>query len=840
MIVSYERLSRWFQSGALPSPERVAEILTMRGLEVEAMEVQAAKLAGVVVAKILDKGKHPNSDRLSLCKVDDGTHVRNVVCGAQNHKTGDHVALATVGTTLPNGLTIKLSKIRDIESEGMLCSEQELGLSKESEGIMILSSGFAPGTAISRVLQKTDTLFTLKLYANQSYALSYLGVARELSSHLGCKLKDISDVLNEIVHDFSVQPHLTIAPKCAADVDFPGFLTVWDEMHAPAFYGAVLKGVKVGPSPEWLIRDLERTGSRSINNIVDLTNWILQELGQPTHAYDLATLNRGIGVALDSTGKKLVLLDDSSVTLTSPTLVIVDGESNPIGLAGVMGGDRTKVTENTTDVFLEVASFSPRAVRATKKAHKKNSDAAVCFERGVDGSQIVRVLEVLSSLINKLSGSRTVSCVGRTHGTEVTVPWRKEIVFKSEWLSTFLGLKLTSDIVTKLLVSLGCKVALKDETFYVTPPGFRPDLNLREDIAEEVARTLGYDQIPSTLPVLQSPPQKGLRDSGGQDIYEQFKFKNICAGAGYSEAIHFGFSDPKLLLRFGIEGQVKVVNPLSEEHSVMSPSLVPQLVQSAAQYLQKSFGSEFPTVKLFELRPVFKVGGDAREVKATTNYDTTVSEELKIGFVWAGSLAQSGLKAAVVPQVDFFEMKASLEQIFKRAGTKGVRFVGSRETPSFYHPYQVADVMAGGAKLGCFGTLHPDLVEFFKIRVPVVVGEFDWRVLRSLSQLGVPPKLYKPWTEQPGISRDYTFLLPKDLGVERALATIASAVRPLGVNHQVWDVYEGSGVPEGMNSTTFRVFYQANDRSLSEVEIEPLSQKLIDTMRSKLKVELKV
>lgn len=853
MKVSYQRLSRWFTPGALPNPQKLAEILTLRGLEVEEIHDEALPLKGVVIAKILEKGQHPNSDRLSLCKVDDGTQIRMVVCGAQNHKTGDTVVLATEGTHLPNGLTIKKTTIRGVDSVGMLCSESELGLAKESEGILILPSETTIGQSFTQYAGLEDVIFTLKLYANQGYALSYRGIAREVASALSIPLKTFDEVFSiALGHSFSAKNVLVELKKRQGNPVFGGpvkFLSSVDS-GCPLFYSSFIDQVKAVDTPEWMKRDLERQGARSLHVIVDLTNWLMQELGQPTHAYDSERISSGLGVALAKTGQKVKLLDDTNVEMSGDELVIVNGDANEIlGLAGVMGGDASKVIESTHCVALEAAWFAPEAVRKTKRIHKKSSDAATRFERGVDPKSAQLAICALTFGIEKITGGKIQSFFeyhdikqALFKNTAEDSSYRATIQLDLAWLARFLGLSLESNVVEKLLVSLGCNIESRTDTgLVVLIPSYRFDLNLREDLAEEIARTYGFDKIPETIPPLLSQPNTGIRDHDGQEFFVQTKFKELSASAGFSEAIHFGFHDPRFLQRFGFTDGVRLLNPLSEEFAWMVPSLIPGLVDSARKSLQSNFEDEFPSIRLMELRPVFSLKSGHTGVAATAQDETSVAEVNKAAFLWAGSLGESGLKSHLSQGIDFYAFKGSLEGVFAKVGVRGLRVLAPMQAvPSFFHPYQVAEVKIGQKTIGFLGALHPEILEELKLRVPVFVGEFDWSSIRESAQLGVPPKSYKYFSVEPGMTRDYTFLVPDALMNDKIQSTISSAGKPLASSVRLWDVYRGPGVAEGLSALTYRVYYQQKDRSLTEEEVEVQSRKVLEAVKSKLNLEIKI
>jgi len=610
--ISYNWIKELVDLSSVPDPQALADLLTERGLEVEEIARQDQGLEWVISAEILEKGKHPDSDRLSLCKIKTGKkiagadEVLEVVCGATNHKTGDKIVLAQVGANLPNGMKIGKGKIRGVESFGMLCSESELGLAKESQGIIILPAHTQVGKPIAEVLGKNDTIFTLKLYANQGHFLSHYGVARELAAALSLRpgldqvLKSLKKPSSTVKLDWKNSP-IAVELK-AGDL-------------APQFLGVLIEGVKVGPSPASVVTRLQACGLRSINNVVDATNILLMELGHPVHAYDADKISgKKIGVRLSGKDEKLPLLDGTTLTLDGSELVIFDG-AQAIGLAGVMGGGNSEVTEKTTRVFLECAQFDPVTVRKAKARHQKQTDAAHRFERGVDPQGLGNVISRLATLVIELAGGKTAGSVK----AQIKAPAEPvAIEFPYNYVSDFLGLETSASEIEKIFTSLECKfekVASKDVSskdgghWKVTPPSYRLDLKIRQDLAEEVARSVGYDKIPNQIPPLSSAPTpKAFSPAGGESVVMD-RAKDVLVKQGLCETINYAFTSQAWLNTFGMKAQAKVINPLSEEHEFLVPSLLPGLVQNAVNNFRHHFGSEKLSVRLFEVRPTFSFEG---------------------------------------------------------------------------------------------------------------------------------------------------------------------------------------------------------------------------------------
>jgi phenylalanyl-tRNA synthetase beta chain len=840
MKVSYQWLKELVEFDL--SPQALADLLTARGLEVEELQSLSKGFEKVVSGHILDKGKHPDSDRLSFCKVDVGAAAGGtleIVCGATNHTTGDKVAVALVGAELPNGMKIGKGKIRGVESHGMLCSEAELGLSKESAGIIILPPATPIGKPMAEVLERDDAVLTLKVYANQGHYLSHVGVAREIAAALGKKLK---------------KPEALAGGKPVA-LDWKGSpvsiaLEAGDK--APQFFGCEIEGVKIGPSPKWLVRKLEAVGSRSINNVVDATNLLMLELGQPVHAYDATKIvGAKIGVRLAKAGEKLPLLDASEVTLEGAELVIFDGAGKAIGMAGVMGGGNSEVSETTTKVFLECAEFDPVLVRKAKTKHVKLTDAATRFERGVDPMGLPHAIQRLAALVIEVAGGKIV---GSAKAQTAAPKPRPTIEMPTDYVRKFIGIDVKDADVEKHLRALECTVESKSGTFRVTPPSYRLDLNLREDLSEEVARSVGYDQIPSTVPPLTNHPIARAFDAQGAEQILLERAKDAFVRAGLCEALNYGFTSAKRLADFGLKAALRVQNPLSEEHECMVPSLIPGLVGNALENYRHHFGSESPTVRLFEIRPTFarqsaKPDGNPAEQpeypSAPNEFETGVVENWKIAFALSGPRYASALRAEV-GEVDFFDGKAVLEAFLDQMGAKGIRMIPLHQSRNAAHPTakllhtgQAIEILAGNQTLGHFGLLHPGIGRKLKIKESLYVAELDWAVLLKMCRAASQARTFKGWPEFPPIERDFAILADEKTTADQVLAVLQKAGKPLVKSAKIFDVYRGAQVAAGKVSIAARVILQDDTRSLTEAEAEGASNAIIAALKKDLGAELR-
>jgi phenylalanyl-tRNA synthetase beta chain len=828
MRISWKWLSEFVDLSGVKGPEQLAEVLTRRGLEVEEVRPLAKGFEKVVTVKILERAKHPDSDRLSLCKVSLGEgDPQEIVCGAQNMKAGDIVALAQIGALLPNGMKIERSKIRGVVSNGMLCSEQELGLKAESEGILILPESTRLGQPLAEVMGMDDTILVFKLTANRGDCLGHFSLAREVAAALAVQAKLPKSV--QVTYPTGQSPIQILLD--AGDL-------------APQFFGVCLDGVKIGPSPDWVKRKLEAVGSRSINNVVDATNLAMLELGYPMHAYDRDKLaGGGLGVRLARPGEELPLLDGATVTLAGSELVIFDGAAEggrAVGLAGVMGGGNSEVSDTTTRLFLECAEFHAVTVRKSANRHARRTEAAIRFEKGIDPTGLQNALGRLVALIQELAGGQVIAA------TEAHQParapgqmQRKPILVASGYFNGFLGTSFSADEMKQALVGLGCSVQTNDSGWNVVPPSFRLDLNQPEDLAEEVARSLGYDRIPATIPPLTGMPTLRSQDAGMARWALAERAKDAWVQNGFSETVNFAFTQPAWLVQLGLKSEAKLLNPLSEELSVLVPSLLPGLIRNALDSWNHHFGAEKLPIRLFELRPTFHTQGP---VEARGEMETSLIERWKLAVALSGPRQAQALRGEL-GEVDFFDLKAAFESTFDALGARGVRFLPLSQSRSggnpLLHPGQSVEVLAGNQVAGSFGLLHPKLARILKVRAPLYLGELDWEVLQKLCRPVSEGRPFKAISQFPGIERDFALVVKSDIPAEKVTQIALKAGRPLAKSAQVFDIYRGSQVAEGMTSVAVRVTFLEEGRSPQEAEAENSAKAILDAWKKELGAELR-
>ena len=781
------------------SPEQLADLLTMLGLEVEAMDRQGGGMDDVVVAVVEEKRQHPNADKLSLCRVNNGSEVFDVVCGAQNFKQGDTVALAQIGATLPGDFKIKRSKIRGEESCGMLCSEKELGLVDESAGIMVLSPGLKPGIPVFEALGLKDTLLEIGLTPNRADCLSVAGIAREIAAKLGTSVR---------------YPDTTINEGCSAAADTIS-VTIQDADLCPRYAARYITGCRIAPSPEWLVKRLNAVGMRSINNVVDVTNLVMMELGHPLHAFDCDRLEgRRVVVRRASEGELFVSLDDQQRILTANDLVICDA-ARPVALAGVMGGQNSEIADSTSNILLESAWFRPAAIRRTSKRLGLHTESSHRFERGADIGMVPMALDRAASLIAVLSGGTVAQGTVDEYPGKVE---RKAIPLRAERAAVLLGIALDPSETVDILKRLECSVSENsDGSFSVVPPSYRIDIEREIDLIEEIARLKGFDAIPATMPLA-----RVMSDRPSQHQRMERLVRDLLVAHGMNEIINFSFTSPdsaeKLLLPEEDirRTAIKLANPLVFEQSVMKTTLLPGVLETIARNI--SFRSM--DLKLFELR---------RRYLPTTG--EMPHEPLCIAGALTGTRTD-GSWSASREMVDFYDVKGIIENLLEQLHIRGVNWVADIPEP-YYHPGKSCSIMVGREQIGSFGEIHPTVQENFCIEKPVYGFELDFDKLVILSRLKItitPPSRF------PDSTRDIALLAPEELPVDSVLRCVQS-VKAQEIEHvETFDLYRGAGIPDGFKSIAIRIRYRSYDRTLTDDEISVIHAKVLSALLKKLNV----
>lgn len=800
---------QWIQdfvdiSDQMSKPQDLADVLTRAGLEVEEIIDRRRDFDQVVVGLILERDKHPGADRLTVCKVTTGEGVvHQIVCGATNHKAGDRVVVALPGAVLPGNFAIKRSAIRGVESGGMLCSTTELGLSKESDGILILPTDAPVGKPFAEFMGLMDVIFELKVTPNRADCLSHFGLAREIACLLGRELKT---------------PVPAFAETGESGTSVIGLAVESGEL-CPRYCGRVIKGVKVGESPAWLRARLESVGLNSVNNVVDVTNYVMMELGQPLHAFDANRIaGHKILVAKAGAGEAFTTLDGTDITLKGGELAIRDAE-RIVALAGVVGGKNSGVTNETSDLFLESANFLPSSVRKTSRAHGIETDSAYRFSRGVDPQGARRAQDRAVELILKVAGGAVLADPYDTNPNPVQ---RKPIEIRLDQVSERLGYVADDEKFRDFMKRLGCVVeVLADKTYRVLPPTFRFDLELDMDLVEEYARLHGYDQIPEAMPALATVP------AAHEERWRLLRRVNATMrGQGYLQAFNYGFTSSKRERAFfgGMRGlpaagltltekSIALRNPLNADLDVMRSSLSEGLYQNCVTNVK--YGNEEGA--LYEIGSTFhplEAGG--------------VRENQRLALISWGRPRSFFTKEAKHPVV--FDLKAAVETLLETLRIFSYAWISPQdkgEVPGFAHRGQYAQLLVEGKKVGFIATVHPLLLDEEKIRVPVALAELDLDVVLK----GQPrPYRAEALSKFPAVERDFSFLMAKSLKVGDVIKEIRKGVGPLLVDVDVFDVFEGDKVEAGKKSVSFRLVYQDKNATLQEAQINELQNKVLDAV----------
>ncbi len=788
------------------SADDLSHRLTMAGLEVDAMERLGEGLDSVIVARLADVQQHPDADRLTVCKVETGSVTQQVVCGAKNHKTGDLVALAQVGTVLPGNFKIKKSKIRGQESCGMLCSVSELGLADESDGIMILSSELTIGQPVFKELGLKDIMYEIGLTPNRADCLSVVGVAREVSAMVDATLQLPESVIIESDSPASEKTSVVIE-----DADL-----------CPRYAARLIENVKIGPSPEWLSRRLEAVGMRSINNVVDITNFVMMELGQPLHAFDFNLLREHrIVVRRAQDGDQFTTLDGQVRTLMGSDLVICDGVG-PVALAGVMGGGNSEVNDDTTAILLESAYFNPTTIRRTSKRLGLHTESSHRFERGTDVDMVPFALDRAAALIAELAEGAIANGVIDIYPEELI---RKVVIITASRTGQVLGLDIDADDIRSKLNSIGLKSELlvdrRDGAVSVEIPNFRPDLEREIDLIEEVARLIGYDHIPVTMPVStltcqQLPAHLSLERQVRDQMVQM----------GYSEIINYSFFNADCLDKIRLSGDdlrrqnVQILNPLTEEQGSMRTTLVPSLLETSSR--NRAYRTEDQAI--FELRPVFQ----------PENGSELPCESLRLTALLCGRRDPQGW-AQSTQNADFFDMKGVVEQLLAHLRISNVKWQTEHDEV-FYHPGKSCALYQGKRLLGTLGELHPEVLHNFDLGQSAILCDLDVEALVELSNDTVQ---FQPLSRFPDVQRDSAFLVDSDISAQQALDVLGQVKIKDLESIELFDVYAGEGVPAGKKSLAIRACYRAMDRTLTDELIQNLHGKLIKAMERELGAELR-
>ena len=803
MLVSIEWLNEFVDLKDL-TPEEIAESLTMSGLEVEEIEKTGAKFTNIVTAKILGIENHPDSDHLHLVKIDNGKEIRTVVCGAQNIKEGQIIPYASVGSKVLNRKTgeqfeLTPAKIRGVVSEGMLCSQDELGLDgmQEEDGILILNRHFDNielGTPLEKLLNiNEDVILNVAPTANRGDEMSVAGVARELAAIYNREYRFVPAMTEQNVPNDKFEVEIKDKETCS-------------------YYSAgVLEDLKIKPSPEWLKRRLEACGIRSINNVVDITNYVLLEYGQPLHSFDRDKLNGYLCVRRANEGETLVTLDETERKLTRDTVLIATKES-PVCVGGVFGGLNSGIDENTKNIVLEAAYFTPSCNRKSARSIGYRSEASARFERGVDIDKVKPALFRAIQLLTELADAKLTDVTEA--GSNVFEP--VEITLRFERINKVMGTEIPKEKAVEILEHLGFTLLEQNENEakFSVPGARRNDVTREIDLIEEVARIYGYDKVEATL------PKKTLACSVSKETKMINSVSELFLGHGFNESMTSSLIGEPLLNKFSLkyepEKAVKVKNAQSEDHTMLRQTLIANMLES----FKTNYDNGNKNIRLFEIgRTYFKL-------EKATNVESGVAERMTLSGIMSGD-AEKGIWKHDV-KTDFYTLKGVLEDLFAMLGmSERIKYTPCEDL-AYLHPGRSAKLSLlakGNPQVGVFGEVHPILTEKLKSTQKIYIFELDLTSL--LNEVSYATTKYKKIPQFPEIQRDIAFAINDDISFEKISAVIKkSADKNLFNNVELFDIYKGEHIQEGFKSLACRIKLQNKETTLTDEVIEAEIQKI--------------
>ena len=777
MKISYNWLKEFVDINI--SPEDLAEKLTMHSFEVENIIYQGESLDGVVVGEVLEVEKHPDADRLSVVKVrinDD--EISEIVCGAPNVSVGQKVAVALVGTELTGGFKIEKRKVRGIESCGMVCAEDELGMGDEHKGIMVLDKDLKIGMPIKEALGLDDVIFEIDILPNRAHdCLCHIGVAREVAAILEKSIK---------------YPVLSIKQELKED-----FLNIKiDNKNLCRRYSAVVvRGVKIKESPVWLKSKLESCGVRSINNVVDITNFVMLSYGQPMHAFDADKLNGKIIVRSAKKGEEILALDDETYKLTESDLVIAD-ENKPIAIAGVMGGMETAVDERTKNIIFEAANFYCTNIRKTAQRLKLSSESSYRFEREIDPEMTVSAMVKAIGMAENLAGGKIEENIADIYSNPVP---KKEIEFEFKRIKSLLGVEVDEKEVIRILKALDFEVVIKNKIIKVKVPTYRIDIERANDIIEEIGRIYGYKNI------LEIAPKVEMRSVTSDKILSLEKdLRIISEGLGFCETYNYSFVSEKDINNLGlkIEDHLELQNPLSEEHKFMRMSVLPYLLKNVEKNLK--YKDDFA---LFELGRVYLKGDDK------------LPDEKRI---FAGVMVQKNTKDTL-----FYELKGRVEILLSKLGVNELSFQEIKSAEPFWHKGRSAEIICQNKTIGRVGEIHPNVSDAFGIETRVSYFEiYEEELLEFYSK----EKNFQKINKFPSVELDLSVVFNEDVRWSDVKKVVFATGGKLVKSVKPFDIYRGENLGENKKSIAFRISYQAEDRTLKDEEVGDIQNKVVERL----------
>ena len=785
---------KWLRTLVNPQASRdeLVARLSMTGLEVDSVSAAAGQFSGVVVGEILSAEQHPDADKLRVCRVSNGSEEFQVVCGAPNARAGIKVPFAMVGAELPGDFKIKKAKLRGVESFGMLCAEAELHISEANDGLMELPLDAPAGQCLREYLNLDDAIIEVDLTPNRGDCLSMTGLAREVGANYGAPVTPVAITPVAPQHD-DVRPVELLAPHAC-----------------PRYVGRVIRQVDLSkPTPLWMVERLRRADIRSIDAAVDVTNYVMIELGQPMHAFDLKQVHGGIRVRMAEEGEKLVLLDGQEITLRSDTLVIADHE-RALAIAGVMGGEHSGVAEGTVDLFLESAFFDPIAIAGKARSYGLHTDSSHRFERGVDWQLQRAAIERATELLLAIVGGEAGPLIEAVE--EANLPKPVSILLRPQRISQMLGLQMETAQIEGYLQGLGLTIEAVAEGWQVQVPSHRFDLSLEIDLIEELGRLYGYNRLPVNYPQARLAPQ-----AKAEARAELPQLRRLLVARGYQEAITYSFIDPKWFAAFHPDQQpLTLANPISADMSAMRASLWPGLVKA----LQHNLNRQQNRVRLFE-----------SGLRFVGQLPALQQEPMLAGVICGPRLPESWAHGREA--VDFFDVKADVEALLAQAGAQAeFTFVSCEH--SALHPGQCARIERAGEEVGYIGKLHPSLAKTLDVDVPVYLFE-----LRLGAMAAGKLSAFAELSRFPEVRRDLALVVKQSVAAESVLSTIREQAGEYLTDLRLFDVYHGKGIdPEG-KSLAIGLTWQHPSRTLNDDEVSEITQTILASLEERYQATLR-
>lgn len=776
------------------SPQELADALTNVGFEVEELTPLLQPFSGVVVGIVETVSKHPDANKLSVCTVSDGTETFQVICGAANVAEGQRVPFAKVGARLPGNFKIKKAKIRGVESFGMICSKEELGLEKKSEGIWAFEQADAPGTDVYEMLNRTpDYIYDFFITPNRPDCLSLIGMAREVSAITGKPLK---------------KPQIAVTEDNSVSISDFIKVHIHDTDGCPRYSARVIRNVTIAPSPEWMQQRLEAVGIRPINNIVDITNYVLMEMGQPLHAFDLQTIKgKEIHVRASNAGEKFTTLDDKERLLPEQTVMICDAQ-RPVAIGGIMGGQNSEVSPETRDILLESAYFKPTRIAFAGKKMGLSSEASQRFERGTDPNNVLNALNRAASLMADLAGGTVVQGIDDVYPQEIKPT---QVPFNPEKINQLLGTTFSRATIEDILKRLHLTV----NSGFVEAPTFRVDLKIGVDLAEEVARMVNLSDLPTneTTEINYEIPQP--------EIEKRINFvRNKMLEMNVQEAFSASMLKQSEAALFQNGELIKILNPISDDLTTMRPSLIPGLLRAANHNINRSISD----VRLFETGRIF------------TNYreNTLPEQPYSLAMILTGNRHPEDWNGTSVP-VDFYDIKGYLENFVSKIALDNFAFI-LYDKSSYFLKTETVALTVNDLVVGFCGRIDPDVCDSFGIEQPVYAFELNLDALADHIQYD---RHYRPISRFPYSERDMALVLDEAIPAADILKEIRSHAGKLLHYLEVFDVFKGGSVPEGKKSIALRLRFQSMERTLSDKEVDKLFRNLIKRMEKTFNASLR-